>query len=226
MIKYPKIETIFKRDPDTHKIIPWDFRRIEFAMIDSWLVTEKIDGMNIRIIYYPDTHRVIFTGRTDKAIIPQPLLDYLHDVITPDKLAHVFKPESEQTSEKRAFRIILYGEGYGPKIQSGGNYAPSPRFRLFDVLIIKPTPPQRLWLNWESVEDIAEKLGIKTAPKLGIMETAEIVSLVEVGIPSQVAKEENNMLYLSEGVVARTDPLLLTRQGRRVIWKLKTKDFR
>jgi len=226
MIKYPKIETIFKRDPDTHKIIPWNFRCVEFAMINSWLVTEKIDGMNIRIIYYPDTNHIVFTGRTDKAIIPQPLLDYLHDVITPDKLAHVFKPESKQTSEKEAFHVILYGEGYGPKIQSGGNYAPSPRFRLFDVLITKPTPPRRLWLNWESVEDIAEKLGIKTAPKLGIMETAEIVSLVEVGIPSQVAKEENNMLYLAEGVVARTDPLLLTRQGRRIIWKLKTKDFR
>ena len=29
-----------------------------------------------------------------------------------------------------------------------------------------------------------------------------------------------------EGIVARTEPLLLDRRGNRVMWKLKTKDFK
>ena len=52
MFKYPKIETLFTRD---EKFKVTDIIRLpEFENIKKWLVTEKIDGTNIRIIYTPD----------------------------------------------------------------------------------------------------------------------------------------------------------------------------
>ena len=52
MIKYPKIETLFERDKDTFKVTD-KIRLPEFEMIDNWLITEKIDGTNVRVIYSP-----------------------------------------------------------------------------------------------------------------------------------------------------------------------------
>ncbi len=44
-----------------------EYTKPEFGYIPRWLVTEKVDGMNIRIIYNKDGVR--YAGRTDKAHI-------------------------------------------------------------------------------------------------------------------------------------------------------------
>jgi len=50
-MKYPKINTIWKRDESNKfKIIEGDFSKQEFANIKNWQITEKIDGTNIRLI--------------------------------------------------------------------------------------------------------------------------------------------------------------------------------
>ena len=48
-MSYPKIETLFKRDEKFN--ITDEIRCPEFDNIKKWLITEKIDGTNIRIIY-------------------------------------------------------------------------------------------------------------------------------------------------------------------------------
>ncbi|GAF90713.1 unnamed protein product, partial [marine sediment metagenome] len=56
--------------------------------------------------------------------------------------------------------------------------------------------------------------------------TEEIVELVKIRLPSTVAQREGGKEhYPIEGIVARTKPLLFTRRGDRLIWKLKVKDF-
>jgi len=52
MIPYPKIETLFKRD-ETFRVTD-KLRLPEFALVREWLVTEKVDGTNIRVVYLPD----------------------------------------------------------------------------------------------------------------------------------------------------------------------------
>lgn len=52
MVKYHKIETVFKRDEEgSKKLIPGKFRSeaIEFLADNEWCFTEKIDGTNIRV---------------------------------------------------------------------------------------------------------------------------------------------------------------------------------
>ena len=55
MTSYPKIQTLWKRDKEMGKVIEGELSKPEFDNIKNWLVTEKIDGTNIRIIFktYP-----------------------------------------------------------------------------------------------------------------------------------------------------------------------------
>ena len=89
-------------------------RRREFEQIESWFVTEKIDGTNIRVCleaqpileqvsYYDDfgvsqgtkqtgtTWCVRFHGRTERAQIPPRLLAYLEETFTAEKMRRLWK---------------------------------------------------------------------------------------------------------------------------------------
>lgn len=48
MIKYPKIETLFKRDLKTFRVIP-EYRVTDFANVKNMIITEKINGTNAQI---------------------------------------------------------------------------------------------------------------------------------------------------------------------------------
>ena len=211
MTEYAKIETLYNRDPKTFKVIPGEFRLAEFNNIKEWIVTEKIDGTNIRVIWYADTKGLFFCGRTDAAQIPTNLMVYLQET---------FKPEMFSEFDKD---IILFGEGYGEKIQKGGgNYRKGVSFRLFDVLI------GAWWLEPENVAEIAYMLGIKTVPSLGkitnLPESNGDLMLI-TDMHSHTAYEDGGAGMIPEGIVARTKPLLFTRKGERLVWKLKFKDF-
>ena len=167
---------------------------------------------------------LLFKGRTDKAELHSNLTKYLEETFNLDKLSEVF-PEKEEFPMYPS--VILFGEGYGPKIQKGDNYRKDISFRLFDVYIKdQENPLGGWWLEPENVEDIAIKLGIQTAPVLPTMPTREIVLYVKARKHSIVSSlDGGNPDYVMEGVVARTRPLMFTRRGKRVMWKLKLKDF-
>ena len=223
--KYPKIDSLFNRDPKTHKVIIEQIRNPEFTIISSWDVYEKIDGTNIRVHWEAGYDEVLFGGRTNQAQINADLVTYLNRIFMPEKFCSVFLPDGQEE-----LSITLFGEGYGPKIQKGGKYRNDVSFRLFDIKF------GSLWLTQESIKDIAKKLNIKTVPFIGNFShsTANstfnypygLINLVKSGFLSQVAIEDDGYEgCLAEGVVARSNPLLLDRMGRRVMWKLKTKDF-
>ena len=163
---YPKINTIFKRDErNRFNIIEGDYSCPEFEAIKKWQISEKVDGTNIRILY--NGSEPIFGGRTDDAQIPVFLLEYLQRTFTEDKLASLF-PEAKNG-------IMLFGEGFGNKIQSAGKRYRKENcsFILFDALI------DGWWLERDNVKDIAEKLGIDVVPSLGIMTPQEAIGFVK-----------------------------------------------
>jgi hypothetical protein len=208
---YDKIETLFNRD--TNFRVTTELRNPVYGSFKTWHVTEKIDGTNIRIMLDIEGN-VRFGGRTDNAQLPTDLLLYLQDTFTAEKMKTAFWIDGAPTE------AILYGEGYGAGIQSGGYYNEKKSFRLFDVLVAG-----KWWLDWANVEDVSNKLGIKTAPYLGEWTLDEIIERVKVGVPSVVAKEEAGKDVISEGIIGRTVEPLFDKRGRRVILKLKTKDF-
>lgn len=213
-------------DAATHKIRPGALRLPEFDIPNRWLVTEKIDGTNVRIILSQrhetmdvdevPVPRLRFAGRTDAAQMPPSLLAMLQERFPVEKIVAAFDPGTT---------AIIFGEGYGPKIQKGGgNYSPAVSFRVFDVVVFGASG-RPWWLNWGAVEDIAEKIGARTVPVLSLSASLDTAMVYAVG-DSIVAAEENSTSVPREGIVARTHPLLFMRTGERLVWKLKAADVR
>lgn len=219
MAKYQKIQTLFLRD-DKNIIIPDQFTYPEFEYLkdNKWECTEKIDGTNIRIELDFNVHddgvrevNVNFKGRTDEATIPAHLYRRLEELFDNVNWLEIFDITSTTS-------ITLYGEGYGTKIQKGGNYISSGvDFILFDVKVDK------WWLQRDAVEDIANKLNIKIVPLIGYMTIPEAVEYVRRGFKSTIAENKD---YEAEGLVLKTTTGLLRRNGERLITKIKTVDFR
>jgi ATP-dependent RNA circularization protein (DNA/RNA ligase family) len=209
-MKYPKINSLWKRDPLTKKLIPGEYSCDEFDNIDLWSVDEKIDGTNIRVIY--KNGEVYFGGRTDDAQIPANLFQYLNDTFTSYTMGKAFPVEIDEDYPN----VTLFGEGYGPKIQSGGgNYRKDVGFILFDVVI------GSWWLIRENVANIAEALDIPMVPSIGIFKKHAIIEFVKSSPKSFCSVT----LQVMEGVVCRPYPLMLFRRGDPIVWKLKCKDF-
>lgn len=219
--EYPKIETLFNRDPKTFKVIPRELRMPEFSVPSLWHITEKIDGTNVRVFIRLDRGgcEVGFGGRTDNAQMPTFLYEYLGRTFEASTCAAAF--EEAWGGKDESLEATLYGEGYGPKIQKGGMYRDEgPSFRLFDVRV------GPWWLDWPNVEDVAAKLGVKTVPVLNYGSSlTEAQAYVDA--PSVVQHDEftGDSVNRQEGIVARTDPLLFDRRGHRLMWKLKNRDL-
>ena len=215
MADYQKINTLFKRDMSTNNIILGDYTFPYFKTLENieWECTEKIDGTNIHIdIDWRDMNdwSISFHGRTERANIPAHLVTKLHQMFDN------FNPNNVFTFKNPCF-IQIFGEGYGVKIQKGGNYISNDvDFILFDIRI------GGMWLQRESLEDIAPKLGVKIVPLMGYMTLLEAIEFVRSGFKSTIAENKN---YNAEGLVLKTRDGLLDRQGNRIITKLKTVDF-
>lgn len=211
MTEYHKIETIFKREMGGNKkLIEGKFRNpiVEYLKDNEWYFTEKIDGTNIRVIW--DGHNVSFKGRTDKAQIPKELLSKLEELFCGETNEEVFEQKFGNN------QVVLYGEGYGAKIQKGGgNYSDSPEFILFDVKI------GDIFLERENVVDIAKSLNIDVVPILGFTKLTDAITYVKSKPISQVGKKIKEI----EGVIGIPKQRIFDSQGNRVIMKIKVCDF-
>ena len=217
-MEYPKINTLFKRD-ENNIIIPLEYTLPEFEYLKYCLFecTEKIDGTNIRIEFYKNDFNepvINIKGRTDKSIIPNHLLKKLSEIFTLENLSKTFETIPDEKN-----KIILFGEGYGHKIQTPGDryIKDDVNFILFDVYVGK------WWLTRESCEKIANSLGIKIVPFIGYYNLEEAMQIVEKGFKSRISEDKT---LDAEGLVLKTIYGLLDRNGNRIITKLKTTDFR
>lgn len=205
--EYHKIETLFERDEKTKKLIEGKFRKeeIEYLKDNKWQFTEKIDGTNIRIHW--DGHKVNFYGRTDRAQIPTDLTNRLVELFGGETNEQLFEQKFGETE------VILFGEGYGEKIQNGGEYRKGQDFILFDVMIADNYQPR------ESVKDIAEYFGIDIVPIIMEGTLQEAVNYVKAKPKSKIGTAD------SEGLVGRPEIELQDRCGKRIIVKVKVRDF-
>jgi hypothetical protein len=204
---FPKISSPFKRyteGSNRNKLIIDSWSCEEFKELRSlqWLWTEKIDGMNLRIIW--DGYRVTFAGRTDRAQIPGDLLNKLNELFPEELLEQTFG----------ASEVILFGEGFGAGIQSGGNYSQTKDFILFDIKI------GDFWLLRDKQREIAASLGINIVPVRLIGSVWDAINMVSdpdfCSVWSGVSPE---------GLVGVTSLGLLNRAGNRIAMKIKVCDF-
>jgi hypothetical protein len=212
MSEYHKIDSVFLRDPATkHRtFLDGQYTQDAFAYLagNEWVFTEKVDGTNIRVIVdagQVTAHAIAFGGRTDAAQIPASLVQ---------RLQERFLPSAGLLLEMFPDGAVLYGEGYGARIQKGGgNYRPDQDFVLFDVKV------GEWWLQRPAVEEIAQKLAIDVVPIIGRGTLADAIAMTRAGFHSQWGE------FVAEGIVARPAVELKARNGNRIITKIKHRDF-
>lgn len=198
--EYVKIHSIYKRD-QRGAFLP-DAAQPEFAYLyeNQWDFTEKVDGTNVRVMWTESG--IKFGGRTANAQMPTFLFDRLTELFA-DK-ADVLEPGS-----------VLYGEGYGARIQKGGgNYMPDRvDFVAFDAFI------GGLWLERVNVDDLAATLGVRSVPLIGRGTLFDAEEKCRAGFNSEWGD------FRAEGLVARPITELLNRRGQRIITKVKCRDY-
>ena len=235
---YQKINTIFKRDAN-NIIMPYDgfaIPELEWLKNCKFDATEKIDGTCIRLEVTPTitddgsliTFEVAYKGKTDNANMPKHLDAFLKETYPEDKVLEALglpkviteelMAEKNWTSFESIPMYTIYGEGYGVKSQAGGNYIRNGlRCIVFDVKV------GDWYLLREAMESVAEKLGAPVVPYMGQFTIDEAIDFVRKGFTSTIAENPD---YEAEGLVLKTPDGLKTRRGERIIFKVKTCDFR
>lgn len=236
---FDKINTCFKRDMDkTSKtyncIIPNQLTTPEFELLRKynvkWEATEKVDGECTSIHLIPNicgahgttengqkfdyNYGVEVHGKTDKANMRPEEVELLKKLGDKNKLLEAFT----QDGVAPTVECIIFGETYGKGMQApGGRYCKTHlKFICFDIKV------GNTWLKREAVEDICSKLGIDVVPNLGEMTLDEAIEKVKTGFTSQVSEDST---LIAEGIVLRAPLGILDRMGRRIVTKVKYKDF-
>lgn len=202
---YHKIQSLYLRDPaNKHRTFlegQWSMPELGYLQDAQWSWTEKVDGTNVRVIW--DGEKVVFGGRTANAQLHNGLVAALIEQFPAALMVAVFGGPA-----------MLCGEGFGEKIQKGGgNYREGQGFVLFDVWC------GGMWLTRDSVHGIADKLSCHAVPGVGVGTLHEAVEYVKCRPDSMWGP------FTSEGIVMRPTTELQTRNGHRIITKLKCKDF-
>lgn len=207
---YHKIPGLYKREEQKpFRLIEGVYREPEMELLKDieWVFTEKVDGTNIRVIW--DGHNVVFGGRTENAQIPSHLVTKLNELFMGTRMEQVFEQVFGESP------AILFGEGYGAKIQKGGgNYSQTQQFVLFDV------KAGDFYLRREDVEDVASKFSLDVVPIVHRGTLQEGVDLVKDGLKSSWGD------FVAEGLVAKPAVDLFNRNGERILTKIKAEDFK
>lgn len=230
---YPKINALYKRHTEGKKkgkFITGQFAVPEFEYLfnNRWEWTEKVDGTNIRIhLILTQSGNVIpqFGGRTDNAQIPKDLKDAL------EKRFPVGDEDiSKWMIENDLREVTFFGEGYGPKIQSGGKYRQDAAFVLFDVLI------GGFWLSRENVNDIGQVLHLDTVPVIHYGSVQDAIDIVSSGFLfngeggidrfGRGGLDSKWGSFEAEGLIGRPVVPLFDRKGHRITVKIKAVDFK
>src|ERR1039458_702162 len=220
-MEYHKINSLFKRDSQTNRFMvgEWATEELEFLQDAKWDWTEKVDGTNIRIqvaTLPDDTVDVEFRGRTDNAQFSKPLYDVINVlVLSPEFLEQAFTVLTRGKPVTEPITAILFGEGYGAGVQKGGAYRATPGFILYDVLI-----DNQWWMPRSAIQQIGEDLGLDVVPYVGRMTIHEAIDLVRSPYFKSYWPEAK-----PEGLVGVPAAPLFDRRHRRIVTKVKVRDF-
>lgn len=208
---YPKFYSPYERrqisEKKYSKYVDYNLPREELLPYmnneTDWIISEKIDGTNTRIIW--DGYTLQVKGRTDASHL-QGYQNELLDMLEGN--GNYLFDETFGESE-----VIIYGETFGGKIQ-GNPHKTEPTFQVFDINI------GGLWLRYEDIQEISDKLGLEMVPHSVIKGWDAVLNAFV-----NVYTIKNNAGEYFEGLVALPAHMPLTRTGERVITKIKVADF-
>ena len=208
---YPKFYAPFSRreleNGKRSKYIDSDLPRLELLPYmnhaTNWVVSEKMDGTNTRIIW--DGYKVDVMGRTASS----QLQGYQNELLRTLNENDNYKFDETFGTQP----VVIYGEAFGGKIQSNP-HGVEPQFQVFDINI------DGVWLEYDKVEEISVLLGLEMVPHSVVKGWDEVL-----GVFTDSFFNAQDAGKYFEGLVAVPAHMPLTRTGERVITKIKVVDF-
>lgn len=212
--KFSKFSSPFKKD-DNFFNLPELSQELPKG---RWILTEKIDGTNIRIILTKlddEGNRDIYVG-SRKLILN---LDDKQSKVYTDCIKEVNLNKLKEYFKDVNSTVIIYGEGYGAGIQKGGIYSKEKNFRVFDIRI------GEAYQDFEYVQKVCVDNQLNLVP---IIDEVEIISYVDC--IAQLKQFQETLIKEGdggkpEGIVYKFEPVLLNKYKERLIFKVKFKDF-
>lgn len=213
MDKYQKIETLYVFDGKQKKFTNhFSSPLVDFLKDVRWLVSEKVDGMNVRVHF--DGYRVEWNGRTEDSDLPIEVENLLQNTFGDSEV--IF----EQVFGNKD--VYLFMECYGGKIQ-GGAYGGKERLIGFDIKV------NGIYLDKNIIGNIFANFGIPCVEFHEVANLQEAIDYVQNAVdhPNQYISplcEKGNTII--EGLVAVPAMRLYNHMGDRIIVKIKVCDLR
>jgi hypothetical protein len=144
MTKYPSILTYHKLGEKGRLT-----EEVQVPFGDEIYATEKVDGTNARIIFYPPDNSILIGSREDllwhqKDLLFTPCMSIVETLKPFIRWLDEFSCAFREVWRKSYWPIVIYGEVYGKGINKGSkNYSSTKNgFRVFDVVFLH---------NWEEI---------------------------------------------------------------------------
>lgn len=242
--KYPSIPTYHKIG-DKGRLL--EEVQVDFSGEKDLVLTEKIDGTNVRVVFFPDGDFIV-GSRED-------LLFYSKDILHNPSMGIV------ESIREFAYRIapdirsfvdgmfVIYGELYGGKISKAAkNYTGEKTigFRLFDAvnfdghltkkLTVKTREEISQWrqnggqkfMSEDSLERMAGLFGTDLTPRIGLQTGKETPpqSIAEtIGWMGDYLPQGKTRAILDSGGNEMAEGLVIRTQDRSKIAKLRFEDY-
>lgn len=237
--KYPSIPTYHERDPKTGQLLE---NPVKFK--GEVIMTEKIDGTNVRIIFLPDDFFIIGSRKE--------LLFAKGDLFGDPSLGIVEKMRS--CAEKISFKTsketltIFYFELFGGKMTAGSKQYTSNQqigYRLLDIAIIEdyntlfnlPIEQIASWREkggqtffWEKkLLDYADFFNFSSTPRIAKISSdrlsIELPTVVSEGLPFLKKTVPYTLCLLDKQGKGGAEGLVLRTLDRSCIAKMKFRDY-
>jgi len=237
MSYYSKIYTIFQRDVGNEKrfVIPLINKQYEIqalSLMKKIRVEEKIDGSNSSVTYLKNERGEFINFYSRKNNIKDKDIMYIKETIQKtvdfDKIREWYKikylNDSDSIIIQPDITIKIVGETFGSKIQAT-NYLPKGerRFIVFDIKV------NNTWLSPKDRDTLCRVLGLQFVPTLCILENfptfEEAHYLLFKKYPKSVVAIENGNDMFLEGFILRPQYSLQLSREKRILGKIKRRDF-
>lgn len=239
MIKYSKIQTLYTRD-DKFKVTPVVREKedtiLALSKMTDIIVEEKIDGTNAQIELY--FHEAILTApaigfyNRSNEILDKDIMfigETLEKVIDLKKLRKWYYKEfcldKDGKQKEMGADVRIFGEVFGDKIQKN-IYTPKGvrDFRVFDIQV------GSRWLSPKGRNEICNLLELKVVPKVVTLPKFPPFGecwdmFFKTGYNKSLLAKKYGRDELLEGYILRPKVSLYCNNGKRVMGKIKRKDF-
>ena len=177
-------------------------KTLDYLRNQEWHFKRKIDGANLRVQW--NGEQALWNGKSNSFVCGANLTEYMNETF----LEEIFE---EKFGRDKV--VTLFGEHMGPKVQGNELGLEKDEFILYDVNV------DGTWLDTDGIMDTAEYFKIRTVYDL--MDNCYPYDTLD----ELIRRVSSGEFAQWEGIVATPLVELRDQNGKRIIVKIKNRDY-